>query len=104
MAINSKSNKKIGSNKKIASKKKAARRIFKTVILGVVALVALCWSLFRFWDVPVEDIAAVVLGGVFISFGLAILALVFVLLLYALRRFRKPPHSFISPRNLDADE
>lgn len=92
------------SKKKKASSKKVARRIFKTIVLGVIALVALCWSLFRFWEVPVEDIAAVVLGGVFISIGLAILALVFVCVLHALRRFRKPSHSFISSNNIDADE
>jgi len=87
--------------RKVLLRKKAARRIIKTTFLGVGALVALCWSLFRFWDVPREDIAAVVLGGILLTFGLALLALLIVSGLYFLRRFRKTKSSFMNLSDLD---
>lgn len=71
------------------------RRAIKTVILGVVALCALCWSLYSHWDIPREDIAAVVLGGFIVCFGLALLALLIVGLLHLLRRFRRPRSSYL---------
>lgn len=80
------------------------RRIVKTVVLGVIALLALCWSMYRFWDVPVEDIAAVVLGGFLLTFALGIAALVFVGLFYLLSRFRKRKTSFLIDEKASKDD
>ncbi len=65
-------------------------RIVKTVVLGVIALIALCWSMFRFWDVPPEDIVAVVLGGAMVTAAVAVLAFFCVVTFYLLRKlFRR---------------
>ena len=71
------------------------RRIAKTVALGVIALVALCWSMYRFWDVPTQDIAAVVLAGFILTFALGVCALVIVTLFYLLGRLRKRKPSYL---------
>lgn len=80
------------------------RRIVKTVVLGVVALAALCWSMYRFWDVPVADIAAVVLGGFILTFALGLCALVLVGFFYLLGRFRKRKTSYLISEKSSKDD